>query len=519
MKTFARSVALITIFAITTRALGFVFRIFLSRVLGAELLGIYQIAFSFFMVFLVAISSGVPLAISRMVSTQASSNNQTHTFKAIIRSGLLITLGTSIIIIALTFAFQPLLSLVITDNRSMPILLILLPALLAYSIYNVFRSIWWGQKKFFLLGVTELIEQVARVIIFLILLAISFLFADMAIAAALSFTLACFVSAIIVIVLYVKHRKPQNTISCVSHHTYNHKTILFRLSPTTHTLLKTSSPITAVKVITTIAFPIIAILLPLRLISAGWSSSDALAHFGIAVGMTLPLLSIPQTIISSMATALIPELSSKQKNKEQVESQITSCIRFTLLINFILFPVFIALGPPIGIFLFANEQAGIYLAHSAWIMIPMSLSLITNAILNALGRETRAMTHYVIGSIALFICIWVLPQFIGVGALIVGLGVCMSIASVLNIILIGKTTGADSKIIRLLFKFFLISIPSTFVGIFTQGTLATFMPLFFSLAITGTLTVTVLLTLATMFKLIDLRDIKSKLQRRKEKKA
>jgi len=520
MRTFARSVALITAFAIITRALGFLFRIFLAQVLEPELLGIYQIAFSFFMVFLMAISSGIPLAISRMVSNQQTPQNTNTTsfsFKQIIKSGLIITFSTSILLIALTFALRPLLSLILTDNRSITILMVFLPALLAYSIYTVLRSIWWGQKKFFLLGITELTEQVARIIIFLLLLTLSFLFADLGTAAALSFTLACFTSAIIVVILFIRNNKLKK-----DKHLENSQIHSYPQSQSSplKPLLKTSSPITAVKVLTTIAFPIIAIILPMRLISAGWTSSNALAHFGIAVGMTLPLLSIPQTIISSMATALIPELSnSKQNNKQNTERQIVSCIKFTLLINFILFPVFVALGPSIGLFLFGNEQAGIYLSHSAWIMIPMSLSLITNAILNALGRETRAMIHYVIGSIAMFICIWVLPQFIGIGALIVGLGICMSIASVLNIILIGKTTGTDSKIIRLTLSFFLISVPATFTGIFIHGTLTAIFPLFISLPISAIATLSVLFALAYIFKLVEFQDLKVRLQNRKKKKS
>lgn len=44
MKRLVKAVAIITIFAVLTRALGFVLRIYMSRKMGAELLGIYQVA-------------------------------------------------------------------------------------------------------------------------------------------------------------------------------------------------------------------------------------------------------------------------------------------------------------------------------------------------------------------------------------------------------------------------------------------------------------------------------------------
>ena len=68
MKSLFKTVALITIFSVLTRIAGFIFRIILSREVGAEGLGIYQVAFSVFMVLLTIISSGLPLIISRLTA-------------------------------------------------------------------------------------------------------------------------------------------------------------------------------------------------------------------------------------------------------------------------------------------------------------------------------------------------------------------------------------------------------------------------------------------------------------------
>ena len=59
---------IIIFFTGLTRLFGFIFRIWLSRTIGPESLGIYQISFSIFMVLLTIISSGLPLIISRMTA-------------------------------------------------------------------------------------------------------------------------------------------------------------------------------------------------------------------------------------------------------------------------------------------------------------------------------------------------------------------------------------------------------------------------------------------------------------------
>ena len=497
MRTFARAVALITVFSISTRTLGFIFRIFLSRVLEAELLGVYQIAFSFFMVFLTFIASGLPLSISRKVS-EIDEKKGSSEIGNIVRSGLIISFTVSAALALITLALRGPLGSLFTDSRSMTILLVLLPSIFAYSIYTVLRSVWWGQRRFTLLGATELLEQVIRIILFLVILPLVYIFGNGAMIAAVSFTFACFLSAISVSVLFYKKQQGGQELKSATRSYVREIT-------------KTAAPITAVRAITSIALPIIAVVLPLRLIAAGWSNSDAVAHFGIAVGMTLPLISIPQTVISSMATALVPEITRAVKagDTDTMSRQIKSCIRVTLLINFILFPVFVAIGGGIGFFLFANVHAGIYLVNSAWIMIPLSLSLITNAILNSLGAETRAMRHYMIGSIALFASIWFLPSAIGVGALIVGLGLCTSIASVLNLILIQKLSNAQVDFTSLIFGFLAIATPVVIIGRAFSGLLNP-LPLFFNLSISTAVVISLFITLAYCFRLIDLDSFRFK---------
>ena len=177
MRAFTKSVLVITAFAALTRFIGFVFRIFLSRLLGAEMLGVYQMALSIFMILLTTISSGLPLVISREVAKYPKNSPKVRSLTI---AGLLIGISVSALLCITVLLGQKFFGFIFTDERCLGILFALLPALVASSIYSVLRSIWWGEKKFFLLGLTELVEQVARVIIFVPLLGIAFYFADMA---------------------------------------------------------------------------------------------------------------------------------------------------------------------------------------------------------------------------------------------------------------------------------------------------------------------------------------------------
>ena len=495
MKPFAQAVALITVFTVATRAVGFLFRIFLSRVLGAEMLGVYQIAMSFFMVFLTVIASGLPLAISKEVAkARERGGEHNKEIGAIAIAGLVISLIVSTALCGIVFVFREFVDTIFTDRRCLNILLILLPSIIACSVYTALRAVWWGEKKFFLLGATELFEQVVRVLFFVILLGFGFAGLDSAGLAGLSFTIACVASAAAVIYIYLKGRK--GTIAG----TREQSRRFYR------PLIRSALPITGVRVIGSIALPIISVIIPLRLVASGWTNIQAISQYGIVVGMTLPLLTIPGTIISALATALVPELSGahERHDHKNVSAQISNALKFTLFVTFIILPTFMALGEQIGLFLYDNTLSGTYLASTAWVMIPLSLNQITNAILNSLGAEIKALKHYFYGSIALFAIVWFFPSLIGVNALIVGMGICMLITSCLNLLMIAKLTNAKTQVLRLTLAFIGISIPATLLGQYMFGIIQHIWPLIISLPLAGAATVAVVLLFCKMFNLVDL---------------
>ena len=67
---------IITLFSIILRAIGFFMRIILSRELGAEALGMYQISQSFFYVLVTVVASGLPSTISHLSARYQVSNNK-----------------------------------------------------------------------------------------------------------------------------------------------------------------------------------------------------------------------------------------------------------------------------------------------------------------------------------------------------------------------------------------------------------------------------------------------------------
>ena len=472
MRAFTKSVLVITAFAVLTRLIGFVFRIFLSRLLGAEMLGVYQMALNIFMILLTVVSTGLPLVLSREVAKDTSNFTRT---RSIMFAGLVVGVTTSLILCIGVLLGHNLFNYIFTDQRCLTILLITLPALVASSVYCALRAIWWGEKKFILLGLTELIEQVARVILFILMLGLAFYFTDMSHVAAWSFSGACVVSALTVIMIFWCCRRRKKT----------------KIEPQQFILpiLKAATPITGVRLFSSLTIPIVTVLLPLRLVAAGWKNNIAIAHLGIISGMTLPLLTIPSTVISALATALVPELAN-MINRQQwtsVRRQIRTVLRFTIFINFCFIPIYLALGDQIGTFLYADINSGRYLMRSAWVMLPMSLSQITNTTLNAMNHEKITIRNYALGTMLLLPIIWFMPAIIGADAVLFGMGIAMTVSTVLNLIAIRRVTNCRGFDVTIptIFSYLLIGIPALLLGYFTYQLGHNFLPVTLNLLFAG----------------------------------
>lgn len=510
MKSLFKTVALITVFSVLTRVLGFLFRIFLSRVVGAEALGIYQVAFSVFMVLLTVISSGLPLIISRMSATFLA-NKQEKKEASLITVSLIYSLVLSIVLCVVVLIFRNVFSLLFTDDRCIQILIILLPSLIFSSVYSSIRGALWGRGNYFALCVSELYEQVVRIVLSVLVLSGTLSAIENSLNIGWTLTIACFLSMIFVILLFFyyggKFAKPNKSI----------------LKP----LVRQSTPITLMRVAGSFIQPLIAVVIPARLISIGYTSSQAMSLYGVAVGMTLPLLYIPTTLIGSLSTALVPDISTAlaQNNQQHINNRVNSSISFALFISALFVPVFLSMGELMGIFLYDNIMSGTLLQSASWVLIPMGLTNISSALLNSLGLEKKSFVNFAIGSIFMFVALWFLPRILGINALVWGMGISFISTAILNFRLLKKKTKVELKLFKTILKYLFVILPVSALTAFVVSLCEIVFPVIITLLIGGIVSVASFILLAGVLNMIDVKAFvvnalkKAKLPRLKFKKG
>lgn len=418
-----KSAAQVTVFSTIEKCLSFIYRIILTRIIGAEGIGIYQICLTVFAVFLTAASSGVPITVSRLMAKSGASGD-TRGKHAAVTSGIVSTLVITIPIAIILFFGRSAFGFLFSDDRCMDIFIILLPGLVLTSVYSVIRGSFWGNKQFVPYSVIELLEDALMVVAGVWLV---WGVSDPVDGARLAI--------IAVLISYVFS-------FCVSLFWYFRKGgRMVNPKPQLKPLFSAAAPITAMRTSTSLLNSAVAVILPLLLVNVcGYTNSEALALYGIVLGMAVPLIYSPNALIGSIAVVVAPELSENyyKKRDDAVRYDIEKTIKAAVFIAALLVPVLFVLGSALSIFLYDSELCGKIVTISSFMILPTCITMITNTVLNSMNCEKRTLVYFFIGAAVMLICLLFLTRYMGVYAYVLGISLSQIICAVLNLIYLSK---------------------------------------------------------------------------------
>ena len=173
-NTFIQGAMVLAVAGIIVKFIGAFSRIYLSRLLGGEGIGLYQMAYPIYLLCLSVSSAGLPVAISIMVAER----NAIHDYlggQKVFRISMISLAATGLFFsVLLFFGAQWLVdSGMVRDERAYWSLLALSPAIFCATMLATLRGYFQGLQLMTPTAVSQIIEQVVRVaamIIFAIIL-------------------------------------------------------------------------------------------------------------------------------------------------------------------------------------------------------------------------------------------------------------------------------------------------------------------------------------------------------------
>lgn len=416
------------------RLLSFSYDILLSKRIGAEAAGLFQMSSTVLTVLLVITSSGIPSAVSRLIAEQSFRNNRSaveRTFRTAVIFTLLLSTGIAFVLLLCgkTISMK-----ILANEDTLPSIYLLAPAVVIISMTSVIRGYYYGLKKMGTAGVSEIIEHVSR---FALVLGFLAAFspvkpADGAFIAVAGISIG---EAFDLIWLAASREKPGRQALGPSFGQKAKKNILPQL-------LRISAPLTFSGLLGILLQFLNAVLIPQKLMEAGYTSSEAVASFGRIAGMAMPLVYLPFIVTSALVVNIIPGLSGQVSGKNFIKAgrDIALSVKLTLLVSVPLTALYLLYSDQLGIFLYSDSQVGAYIKIMGCSTIFLTLQHTLSGILYGMGKQIQAAVHRFIGMVLQLSAVYFLagnPEF-GINGYFIGFTLSTALICLLDWIAIGK---------------------------------------------------------------------------------
>lgn len=417
-QSFIQGTIILLCAGIINRMLGFIPRIALPRIIGAEGVGLYQLGYPFFIVLITVITGGIPLAVAKLVA-EAEGENRPEQSRRILHTGLAVslTLGILFTFVAL-FSASWVSSVLLTDRRVYYTFVSMTPMIAIVAVSSIYRGYFQGRQNMIPSAFSSVLESIIRIFFMLwfswLLLPKGLAFA--AAGAMLGVTVGEIAGMLALLGQYYfsihKDRVlPAGDESAVT-------------APVLKRLTGIAVPVTAGRLIGSFSYLLESIITVRSLALAGIAAAAATAQYGSLQGMVIPLLLLPGVLSSSLAVSLVPSLSEAAARGDMptIHKRMHQALRLAMVTGAPFAAVMYILAVPLCTLMYGNAADT---APMLRMMAPFAVFLYVQAplqaALQAMDRPGRALINTLIGAVVKILLILLLasrPEYGILGAII-----------------------------------------------------------------------------------------------------
>ena len=463
---FLRGALILTIAGLMVKIIGSVNRILLSRLLGGEGIGLYQIAYPIYLLIISISAAGIPIAISILVAKRIAKNDYFGAGRVFRISLSLMVITGLIFALALYFIAGWLINInVIRDPRAYYALVALTPAVFFATILASFRGYFQGYQMMTPPAVSQIIEQFVRVVVMLIL-AYWLLPYGLEYAAAGAAFGAVPGSITGLVVLSYFYRKEH--LKLRESNKYQVRMPEESVGSIAKSLIMLALPVSCASLMLPVVTGIDMLIVPGRLEAAGFTVVQATTAFGYLAGMALPLVMMGTIPTISLAASVVPAISEAQAlgNMNAVRAKGFTAMRLCCMITLPAAVGMWALAQPISLLLYGTRLAAPSIANLSPSIFFLGMHQVSTGILQGVGMTITPMINMFISAALKVFLVWQLtaiPSWNIIGAAWAS-NINFAIAAGLNIFFLARYTSFRFPVLPLI----KITIAAGVMGIFAQ---------------------------------------------------
>lgn len=407
---FIKSTLVLILGGAITKLLAMVIKIFLTRSIGDDGIGLYMMILPTFNLFITLCTMSLSTAISKLVSENKSG-------KKVILPLIPISLGYNLGLMLLLIILAPLIANKLLNNPMAyyPIMGIsfTLPFI---AISSILKGYFYGKENMTPYVISNIVEQIVR------LLFIIFLIPNL-----LTFGVSTAVLGVVLINVISEF----SSIICLIIFIPNKNILLKDFTPDKEILkdvLNVSLSATGSRLIGSISYFLEPIILTFIMLRCGFSGKYITYEYGIITGYVYPLLLLPSFFTMAISTSLLPVISNNYSrgNYRHVKKKLKQAIIISLIVGIFFTAIFMIIPEVLLNFIYDTNLGKEYIRIIAPFFLLHYIQGPLTSYLQAVNKSKEAMLGTLVGAIVKNILLLILPIFMGIWGFI--------IASLVNIL-------------------------------------------------------------------------------------
>jgi stage V sporulation protein B len=473
---FFSGVLVLAIANFLVKAVGLISKIALNRVVGSVGAGYYSSAYEIYAYLYVLSTSGLPVALSIMISKSRSKGRLLEAKKTLnIALTLFLIIGLTFSLIMIVFSRQ--LANFIGAPETFLCIIAIAPTMLFICLSSCMRGYLQGYQLMTPTAVSQFIEAICKVGIgvSLAVWARSRGDADYVVA---SWTILGVTCGVFFGMIFLYIRKaffkeslyiPRDVM--ISEETKNAKLLLKEM-------LLIAIPITLSSSVLSLTTVLDTLMVQNRLLEFGMNEVGVRIYYGDYTSLVISMFTLPTILLYPIANAIVPIITTARErgNKEYEGRLRTLSIKMIALISI---PCAVGLSvfskPILELLMFKTdsvERAYPWLSIASISVIFLGIISITNAFLNSAGQQRLPIVSMLAGAIVKLVSNYILLARLGILGAPISTVLCYFVASGLNLFFVIKKVGRLPKIGIVFFSPFLCSFASICVCAMIQRLLS-----------------------------------------------
>ena len=164
-QTFLQGTAVLAMATVLVKLMGFLFKVPLNNIIGEDGFGYFNTAYDVYNVLLMISTTGLPVAMSRMISQAQTLGNHAQ-IRRIYRTSLYVFLTIGMVgSLGMLFFCRQLSVMVTTNENSWAAIAALAPCVLLICLVSAYRGFFQGQSNMTPTSVSQIFEAVTRLVV------------------------------------------------------------------------------------------------------------------------------------------------------------------------------------------------------------------------------------------------------------------------------------------------------------------------------------------------------------------